>query len=557
MIKRITTYLLYTFALLLSATANDSIFVQLKSGAVLAYEYAENDTVSIDETYISVGDTTFFSCTVKRVTFDRSKIRQDSTAQFVSLKLRGSDAGNEVLLGKTFTASIDNLNTKDTILFNIPYLSSFKLTPYFVTSSQKAKVYVNDEEIISTENIIDFSTPVTMRIEQPGYKDREYTIMMRNSGLPIVNIETPNRKRVQSKSTWVENSSMVIYYPDGTVSYDSGTDNMNIRGRGNSTWSYSKKPYNIKLNSKKSILGMPKHKRWCLLANYIDRTLMRNAVAFELAKMTSMDWTPNGKFVELILNGEPLGNYYLCEAIRIDKNRVNINEMTIDDVDGEAITGGYLLELDSYYDAKWKFKTSYFRMPVNLKQPDDDEFNDLQLAYIKSYFDAGERELSRGSVSGFAEYFDMNNLIDWYLLNEAIHNPELSHPKSSYIHKDKNGKLRMGPAWDHDWDTFTPESRLINNNSMWFSALFQYAEFREMLKARWNVLKGPWSSITSFIDETREEIRASWEFNVTLWPNISNGVNGDISLPYDDAVNRMKNSFINRLNSLDAIINAL
>ena len=350
---------------------------------------------------------------------------------------------------------------------------------------------------------------------------------------------------------------MVIYYPDGTVSYDSGTDNMNIRGRGNSTWSYSKKPYNIKLNSKKSILGMPKHKRWCLLANYIDRTLMRNAVAFELAKMTSMDWTPNGKFVELILNGEPLGNYYLCEAIRIDKNRVNINEMTIDDVDGEAITGGYLLELDSYYDAKWKFKTSYFRMPVNLKQPDDDEFNDLQLAYIKSYFDAGERELSRGSVSGFAEYFDMNNLIDWYLLNEAIHNPELSHPKSSYIHKDKNGKLRMGPAWDHDWDTFTPESRLINNNSMWFSALFQYAEFREMLKERWNVLKGPWSSITSFIDETREEIRASWEFNVTLWPNISNGVNGDISLPYDDAVNRMKNSFINRLNSLDAIINAL
>ncbi len=557
MMKRVSAYILFTFALLLSATANDSIFVQLKNGKVLAYEYLTYDTVSVDEIYISLKDTTFFSGEVKRITFDRSKIKNDTGAMLVSLKMRSSDNGNEALMGNNFTADIDDLTDKDTIVFNIPYLMNFKLAPYFLTSTQKAKVYVDDEEIISGESIIDFTTPQTLYVKQEGFADRKYTVVVKNSGLPIVNIETPDHKPINSKNTWIEKSSMTIYQPDGTISYQSGTDYMNIRGRGNSTWSYNKKPYNIKLNTKTSILGMPKHKRWCLLANYIDRTLMRNAVAFELAKMTSMDWTPNGRFVELILNGKPIGNYYLCEAIRIDKNRVNINEMSVNDIQGEAIEGGYLLELDSYYDATWKFKTSYYSMPVNVKQPDDDEFNSHQLAYIKSYYNAGEKELARGSVSGFAEYFDMNTLIDWYLLNEAIYNPELNHPKSSYMHKDKGGKLRMGPAWDHDWGTFTPHSSLKNNNSMWFGALYQYPEFREMLKARWNVLKGPFATIATFIEETREQNRASWEFNATVWPTISNSVNGDITLSYDAAVDRLKNSFLDRLRSLDAIINSL
>ena len=557
MMKRVSAYILFTFALLLSATANDSIFVQLKNGKVLAYEYLTYDTVSVDEIYISLKDTTFFSGEVKRITFDRSKIKNDTGALLVALKMRGSDNGNEALLGNNFTADVEDLTDKDTIVFNIPYLTNYKLAPYFLASSQKAKVYLDDEEIVSGESIIDFTTPRTLYVKQEGFADRKYTVVVKNSGLPIVNIETPNQKPVNSKSTWVERSSMTIYQPDGTISYQSGTDYMNIRGRGNSTWSYNKKPYNIKLNTRTSILGMPKHKRWCLLANYIDRTLMRNAVAFELAKMTSMDWTPNGRFVELILNGKPLGNYYLCEAIRIDKNRVNINEMSVNDIQGEAIEGGYLLELDSYYDATWKFKTSYYSMPVNVKQPDDDEFNSQQLAYIKSYYNAGEKQLYNGSVSGFAEYFDMNTLIDWYLLNEAIYNPELNHPKSSYMHKDKGGKLHMGPAWDHDWGTFTPHSSLKNNNSMWFGALYQHREFREMLKARWNILKGPFATIATFIEETREQNRASWEFNATVWPTISNSVNGDITLSYDAAVDRLKKSFLDRLKSLDSIINSL
>ena len=556
MIKGTILSILFAFALLLPAIANDSIYVQLKDGTILAYEYAENDTVSVDEKFMSIADTTIFSGEVSRVTFDREMLKKESGVRFINLKLRGTDEANSALFKKTFTADVNHLETADTILFNIPYLTSYKLTPYFFTNSQKTKVYANGTEIFSTESIVDFSQPVTMKLEYPDGSTREYVVIVKNSGLPIVVINTPNNGSITSKETWVEKSSMIIYQADGTINYDSGTDYMNIRGRGNSTWSYSKKPYNIKLNTKKAILGMPKHKPWCLLANYIDRTLMRNAVAFELAKMTSMDWTPNGRFVELVLNNTPVGNYYLCEAIRIDNDRVNINEMSPNDISGDAITGGFILELDSYYDADYKFKTTYYRMPVNIKQPDEDEINNYQYNYIKDYYNAAEKELYYGSLEGFAKYVDMNTLIDWYLLNEAIYNPELGHPKSSYMHKDKNGKLHMGPAWDHDWETFTPHSSLKNNNTMWFGALFRIPEFKQMVKERWNKLKGPFASIVTYIEDTREEIRASWEYNYTLWPKISNGVNGDTSLGYDDAVNRLKSSFINRLNSLNSIINA-
>ena len=556
MMKKTILCLLFTFALLLTASANDSIFVKLKSGRVLAYEYGENDTVSVNEKVIIIADTIFYSEAVSRITFDRSVLKQESGTQFVSFKLRGNEEINTDLLGKTFTADINDLTKADTIKFTIPYLTSFKLKPFFVANSQKTKVYIGDTEIISEESEVDFSKPVEMRLEYPGSKSRKYIVTVKNSGLPIVKINTPNGGTINSKTTWIERSTMVIYEPDGTVNYDSGNDYMNIRGRGNSTWSYSKKPYNIKLNTKKAILGMPKHKRWCLLANYIDRTLMRNAVAFELAKMTSMDWTPNGRFVELVLNGQPAGNYYLCEAIRIDKNRVNINEMSPNDISGDAITGGYILELDSYYDAEWKFKTTYYRMPVNVKQPDDDDMNSQQHSYIKNYYNAAEKELYNGSLEGFAKYVDLNSLIDWYLLNEAIYNTELKHPKSSYMYKDKNGKLFMGPAWDHDWETFTPHSNLKNANTMWFAALFQIPEFKQLVKERWNKLKGPFTGVASFIEETRKEIRTSWEYNYTIWPTISNSVNGDISLGYDAAVNRLKNSFLDRVRSLNTIINA-
>ena len=122
-----------------------------------------------------------------------------------------------------------------------------------------------------------------------------------NTGLPKVVINTPEAQPIVSKETWMENATLTIYDTDGSVSYQGTTQ---VKGRGNSTWGYPKKPYALKLDKKSVILGMPKHKRWCLLANFMDRTMIRNDVSFELARqMKALDYTPQGRFVELFLNG--------------------------------------------------------------------------------------------------------------------------------------------------------------------------------------------------------------------------------------------------------------
>ena len=123
-----------------------------------------------------------------------------------------------------------------------------------------------------------------------------------DTGLPVVYIDTPEAQPITSKEIWMEGVNLLIFNADGSLDYEGSTQ---MKGRGNSTWTqFPKKPYALKLDKKAKILGMPSHKRWCLLANWMDRTLIRNAVAFEISRRTELAWTPNGFFVELVLNGE-------------------------------------------------------------------------------------------------------------------------------------------------------------------------------------------------------------------------------------------------------------
>ena len=160
-----------------------------------------------------------------------------------------------------------------------PFISKPQLKATFDTKAEK--VLVNGKEQQSGVTINDFSSPVTYKLISANGQEREYIITLSYSGLPVVIIDTPNQATIPSKHhDWLEDASITILTPDGKADY-SGTTS--IRGRGNSTWSYPKKPYNLKLDEKAEILGMPKHKRWVLLANWMDRTLLRNRVAFQIA----------------------------------------------------------------------------------------------------------------------------------------------------------------------------------------------------------------------------------------------------------------------------------
>lgn len=418
-------------------------------------------------------------------------------------------------------------------------------------------IEVNGVAIDGTEAEIDFRTDATITGSASGIA-LEYRLHLDCfTGLPVVHINTPGGQGVWSKDEWVEGSTLHL---DGMAQFkDIEPVEVAIRGRGNSTWGYEKKPYAIKFSEKQKVMGMPKHKRWVLLANYMDRTLLRNRVALFLASQTSLAWTPRSEFVELILNGEHLGQYLLTEQVHVDNDRVAITEMTADDNAGEAITGGYLLELDFHYDNMWQWWTSH-GVPFSVKFPDDEDLTSAQLEWIKSHIAEVESVLYGNNFShpseGYNKYIDAQSFVDYWLIYEICVNHELANPGSVYIAKDRNGKLVAGPVWDFDWGTFSynasPQAEwgLFMTHAWWYDRLFDDPAFEALARERWRVLKPKFMEVFDFIDREREYIARSWSRNFAMW-GISTDINGDESLPFGAAIDRLTDITSERIEIID------
>ena len=370
------------------------------------------------------------------------------------------------------------------------------------------------------------------------------------SDLPRVYINTPGGSGITSKTEWVEGSTIRII-EDGTETLNMSTS---IRGRGNSTWGYPKKPYALKLDSKAEVMGMPKHKRWVLLANWMDRTLMRNDVAFEMARQI-MAWAPRGEFVELYLNGKHQGNYYLCEHIKPDANRVDVDD------------DGYILEFDIYgpTDEINYYYTPIKNYPVTIKEPDEEvitSWDHEKFLYISDYTGNIERllEEDKDNLARWAEVeemIDATSYVDWWLIHELTSNLEPNHPKSCYMHKPATGKLAAGPVWDFDWGTFAPVwGDALIGNSLWYGYLLKYPEFKAIVKARWAETKDIYMSMDSYITETAAKIKLSNEVNIKKWP-ITFDVNGDETMTFDQSIERMRKEYNDRIKDIDKYISEL
>ena len=477
---------------------------------------------------------------------DMTKIQSSSIKIYFSgtslFSISFSKDNNPECVLKDVYAVIEGNNIK----ISTPFISKPHLKATFESNAEK--ILVDGVEQESSVTINDFSTPVTYKTVSAHGQEDEYIVTLSYSGLPVVIIDTPNQTAIPSKhEDWLEEATITILNPDGTEDYNGTT---NIRGRGNSTWTYPKKPYALKLDEKAEILGMPKHKRWVLLANWMDRTLLRNRVAFQIAKSTGMAWNPRGEFVDVVLNGKHIGNYYLCEHIKVDKNRVNIHELSEEDIEG-----GYIMELDVYYDEVFKFKSAVKGLPYMFKDPD--EVNELQLAYMQNYINTLENSLYNDeelAIGKFMEYMDIDSYIDWWFVHELAKNGEPGHPKSTYMYKDKGGKLFAGPAWDFDWGTFRPGTGFTVKHALYYPRLFQNANFVSRVKERWALLKPEFDKISAFIESEAKNITPSEKMNHILWP-ITQTVNGDELMTFEEAVLRMKSSYEQKLQWLDDAIN--
>ena len=437
------------------------------------------------------------------------------------------------------------------------------------------KVYVGDVEQVSGKTPNDFTSPVVYRLENSNGETREYTVTLTSfTGIPVVYFNTASGVNVKNKEDW-EDATIRIVDPTGKFNMDEIA--VETKGRGNSTWNFTtKQPYALKFAKKTSVMGMPKHKRWILMANYRDRTMIRNAVAFEIANRTGLAWTPRVQYVELVMNGRHKGNYMLTEQIRIDENRINITEMEKSDESGDALTGGYVLEIDQWDDEVNMFKSLCMEnkwgnhsCTIMLKFPDEEDATPAQFNYIKNYVWEIERLLMDGNFKKvYDEYIDLDSFIDFFFVQEIVGNKEpWRGPFSTYMYKDRGKKLYAGPVWDFDfttfmWDFDSNAERLYNGKSAWYKYFLTDPIFKARMKERWNELKGGFETIPAYIDELVSYLHASGVKNASMYspgkdPAIGGLFNGDENLPYDEAIEWMKDFYVTKYNWFDNYIKGL
>ena len=346
------------------------------------------------------------------------------------------------------------------------------------------------------------------------------------TNLPTVSIHTQDGVIPFDKET--EISSQI------TIVSDNGTKLLSepggVRERGNYSRTFPKKPYRIKFDKKQKVLDAPaKAKKWTLINNYGDKTLMRNLLAFEISRMMGMPYTPYGTAVDVMLNGEYKGCYQLCDQIEVNSGRVNITEMAPEDIEGEALTGGYLFEIDAYaYDEVSMF-TSAKGNPVTIKSPKDDEIVPEQSAYIEDYFNKMERQ--------WKTYLDLNTFLRHFLVGELSGNTDTYW--SVYMYKERNDEMiYTGPVWDFDL-AFENDNRTYpimsktdyiyrsggscagNMKSFVDRIVVSDAASRAQLLTIWDeVRQGGLTEeyLVNFIDQMEQTLDQSQQLNFTRWP---------------------------------------
>jgi CotH kinase protein len=399
---------------------------------------------------------------------------------------------------------------------------------------QTANVKVGDVVQQSGVTVNDFTTPVTYTVTDSKGVVTNYKVSVKNfAGIPILYLNTSGP--VVSEDDYITGS--VSFNDNGQFGQDTTTRTLQIKGHGNSTWGMPKKPYKLKLDKKAALLGLPAAKNWILLANYADKTLLRNCAALSMAQQFGAASTPRYRFVDIVMNGVYQGNYNITEDVEINANRINIPELAATDNSADVITGGYLLEVDQRKDEDNVFTTTK-GLDFGLKDPDP--ISPQQLTYIQGYIQQTEDAIFSpnfaDTVSGYNKYIDVNSFIDWYLVKELMKDNDGLDFSSIYYYKDRGGKLVMGPVWDFDLsggntnysDCQYPTGWWIRN-CVWFNRLFQDPAFAAKVKQRWvqlrvTVIPSIFTNIDNYdayINISQQQNFKTWNIlGEYVWPNV-------------------------------------
>jgi len=395
-------------------------------------------------------------------------------------------------------------------------------------------------------------------------------IFAQSYDLPLVIVNTQNRQALQKGADKIPATMSILDKGTNSVADSSKGEkyNIGIKIRGQTSADFPKKGYGIELKARSctnvadtachdtslKVLGMPKNADWVFHGPYVDKTLIRNALAYWLYQRTGR-YSSRFKFFELYLNGQYKGVYLLLEKIKRAKARVHIAKLKDEDISGDDVTGGYVLSIDKVENNstqgldKEGFK-SKDGSPVVMRSPKKENTNKQQQQYIQNFFNKIESTCDNGDVmsNGCSDILDIEAAVD-YIIHEDVTNNTDAYICSFYMFKDKDskgGKLQLGAPWDFNL-AFGAYQRVGGEKAdgwripqsandggfafgmnewfvaKWIQNLWSNNTFQQKYKARWAELRsGVWhtKNIDKFIDSLKTVLKNAANRNFERWPNL-------------------------------------
>jgi len=470
------------------------------------------------------------------------------------------------------------------------------MIPTFTHNGEK--VLLDGEEIISGKSKISFAKDIHLIVVAENGNKSQYTISLVcpqiNGELPVLHFYM-DVNTITSRHTYLE-SALEMYSPfTDEGKWGRYNDKVQIRGRGNSTWGMPKKPYRIKFPKKFSPIGLNhcEAKSWVILAQDMDKSLLRNHLAFEASKIMfnpeegwhdkdAIMFTPCSQLVNVYFNYKYHGVYQMSDQMERHKGRIEVDKLqAADGADAEKITGGYILETDIHMSesAPIAFNSST-GIRFNHKYPDDDDYDIAQFKYIEDHIAKAEAVLYsddfKDKTKGWRKYFDEKTLADFIIVKEFV--GDLDGYTSTYCYKRRgNEKIYFGPVWDCDkaWrnDVRVPDpehnptaSLIIHSwygmpycqREDWYHRFWEDEDFRQLVKSRWDKKKAAlqkvvYDDLKSMPAAMPKSIEANfkvWDFskqNMDTAPAPASNYSGEIA--------RIKNYTEARVRLLDQLFN--
>lgn len=335
------------------------------------------------------------------------------------------------------------------------------------------------------------------------------------AGIPRIVVETENHREIKDRETKIP-AKLQIW---GENAPESEVMNLTIRGRGNTSWATPKKSYKIEFIDKQTILGMPKDRDWALIANYADKTLMKNYLMYHLSTKLGAYYAPRCEFVEFYLNKEYLGIYLLTETIKIAKKRINIPENET----------SYILEVDKRTrpnDQKiYSHVIDSIGKGFQVHSPKNVSAQTLeQITEFIQTFESYLKSIRTQTDNNISHWIDVDEYIKHYWVQEFSKNPDANFYSSVYFSWTESNPIKMGPVWDfdlafggHDNANFNTPNGWHLETSYWNAYLFQDSVMKQLRKNFWTSKRDVFQATFSVVDSVQLLLQNAAKNNFKKW----------------------------------------